>query len=152
MCGAARKDECAEHQKHPVKRKILSLTNEDNQSDRYYVVRNGYQRIRRYIQPEERSLPEKTVAVRLEALGCKKVAQSFEHSDFPARSQPARTDGYRRSVALVRKLNCIKQIAQRDRLLEVKRAYRCGFCLSLLGTERSNENETFSRTPTTLIL
>jgi hypothetical protein len=64
----------------------LSLTNENNQSDRYDVVRNGYQRIRRYIQPEEWSLPEKTVAVRFEALGGKEVAQRFEHSDSPAGS------------------------------------------------------------------
>ena len=74
MCGSVRKDERAEHQKHPVERKISSLTNEDNQSDRYYVVRDCDQRIRGYIQPEERSLPQETVAVRLEALGCKEVA------------------------------------------------------------------------------
>jgi hypothetical protein len=91
MCGAARKDERAEHQKHPVKRKIPSLTNEDNQSDRYYVVRNCDQGIRRYIQPEERSLPEKTMAVRLEALGRKEVAQSFEHSNSPRRQPTGAT-------------------------------------------------------------
>ncbi len=87
MCGAARKDECAEHKEHPVKREILSLTSEDNQSDRYYVVIICDQRIRGYIQPEERSLQEKRVAVRLEAVGRKEVAQGFEHSDS-LRRQP----------------------------------------------------------------
>ena len=124
-----------------------SLTNEDNQSDRYHIVRDCDQRNRRYIQPEERSLTQKQRPCDSKTSDAKKLLK-VSNRVIPTGSQATGANilGYEKTgrCLLVRNVNCIKQIAQRDRLFEVKRAYRRGFCLSLLGTERSNENKTFS--------
>jgi hypothetical protein len=94
-------------------------------------------------------------ALRLGALRRAQVIYGGEHTDLPfaERNRRKTSSTAKRAMAgLMRRLNCIEQIAQRDRLFQIARAYRCGFRLSLLGTERCNENETFSRVKPILIL